>query len=358
MQQFFTEDAKDLWQKLKEEKPPVVLYGMNNIAEKVAAKLAENEVDISGVMVSDGFLKEKRFLGFPLETLSQIEARLQNFVILLCFGTDRPEVLARIREISRRHPLYAPDLPVTGEGFFDASYYRSHLEDFRQLSERLADDRSRLVLENTVKYKLSGDLSYLFRAETAEEDCWRLALPCQNLLDLGAYTGDTAALFERLQPDYTAVYAAEPEERNFRKLSEYAQGKERVRVFHCGIGDKCETLPFPKGSGRGSAAKKYLPTEFLSTDEFCEQNRVPRQSLLVKMDLEGWEEKAIRGAANLIRAHHPNLLIAAYHRRDDLWAIPRQVLALYPDYELYLRHSPCIPAWENNYIFVNKKTGR
>ncbi len=350
------EDCKDLWQKLKEEKPPVVLYGMNNIAEKVAAKLSENGVDISGIMVSEAFLKEKCFLGFPLETLAQIEARLKDFVILLCFGTDRPEVLAQIREISAKHPLYAPDLPVAGDGFFDEEYYQKHRPQFEALAERLADDQSRRVLKNTIRYKLSGDLSYLFAIETPEEECWKLALPCTDLLDLGAYTGDTAALFERLVPDYHTIFAAEPEERNFRKLADFAKDRLRIRTLRCGVGDRNESVLFPKGSGRGSGAKKYIPTDFFTVDELCRKENLPTDSLLVKMDLEGWEEKAIRGAAQLIRNHHPNLLIAAYHRLDDLWRIPAQVLSLYPDYLVYLRHSPCIPAWENNYVFVNKNT--
>ena len=46
------------------------------------------------------------------------------------------------------------------------------------------------------------------------------------------------------------------------------------------------------------------------------------------------------------------MLIAAYHRTDDLWAIPLQVLAIRPDYRVYLRRTRCLPAWEINYIFA------
>ena len=77
-------------------------------------------------------------------------------------------------------------------------------------------------------------------------------------------------------------------------------------------------------------------------------------SLLVKMDLEGNEAKAIEGGKNFIEKFHPNLLIAAYHRLDDLTEIPKQILTLHPGYKVYLRHSPCIPAWEFNYIFISE----
>ena len=70
------------------------------------------------------------------------------------------------------------------------------------------------------------------------------------------------------------------------------------------------------------------------------------------MDVEGAESAAIRGAEEAIKKYRPAMYVAAYHRTDDLWSIPLQVLALRPDYKVYLRRSRCLPAWEINYIFI------
>ena len=43
--------------------------------------------------------------------------------------------------------------------------------------------------------------------------------------------------------------------------------------------------------------------------------------------------------------------IAAYHKNKDLCAIPRQVLSIRGDYDVFLRHHPYVPAWETNYYF-------
>ena len=45
------------------------------------------------------------------------------------------------------------------------------------------------------------------------------------------------------------------------------------------------------------------------------------------------------------------MLVAAYHRTEDLFAIPHQILQICPDYKLYLRKDACLPAWGVNYIF-------
>ena len=57
-------------------------------------------------------------------------------------------------------------------------------------------------------------------------------------------------------------------------------------------------------------------------------------------------------AEETIRAQKPVMEIAAYHKNEDLFAIPLQILAICPDYKVYLRHHPYIPAWETNYYFT------
>jgi len=70
------------------------------------------------------------------------------------------------------------------------------------------------------------------------------------------------------------------------------------------------------------------------------------------MDVEGQEAATLRGAEQTIRRYRPKLLAAAYHRNEDLFAIPEQVLSYNPDYRLYMRHFPQLPAWDVNYYFV------
>lgn len=56
------------------------------------------------------------------------------------------------------------------------------------------------------------------------------------------------------------------------------------------------------------------------------------------MDIEGAENEAIEGAKKTIMRCHPVLAISVYHKADDLWKIPNQVLEIRNDYKIYLRH--------------------
>ena len=58
----------------------------------------------------------------------------------------------------------------------------------------------------------------------------------------------------------------------------------------------------------------------------------------IKMDLEGFEQRALKGAARLIRECRPRMAITAYHYSDDLLDLWRLFGELAPDYELRLRH--------------------
>jgi FkbM family methyltransferase len=58
----------------------------------------------------------------------------------------------------------------------------------------------------------------------------------------------------------------------------------------------------------------------------------------IKLDVEGAELEALRGAETTLREDRPRLAIAAYHHDDDLVALPAYLDELGVGYELYLDH--------------------
>lgn len=58
---------------------------------------------------------------------------------------------------------------------------------------------------------------------------------------------------------------------------------------------------------------------------------------ILKLDVEGMEMKALRGAKKFIRQYKPILVVCVYHRDADIAEIPRYVKSLVPEYRAYLR---------------------
>lgn len=337
-----------MWDYLKTSSKPIVLYGMGNAALRIIDELTRRDIKVSGIFASDGFVRGHEFAGHKVLTYSEAKEQFKDMIVLLCFGTHIPDVIDNIKRIAAEQELYAPDLPVVGEGLFTKQYAIKHKEDLEWLSNVLADDKSRDVLANLLAYRQSGVIDYLFKAETDDKDNFNLFgfTDEEIYLDLGAYTGDTALEFANMVSSYKRIYAVEPEERNFRKLFENTKELENIQLVNAAIGDVKGEILFTHGVGRGGALGKGKTRPVLqeSIDSILNGN----PASYIKMDLEGEEGRALLGGKDSIAKYKPKMLVACYHRIDDFWKLPKQILELNPNYKIYLRKSKGLPCWEVN----------
>ena len=341
---------KELWKYLKETEKPIVLYGMGNGADKIINVLENKGIPFQGVFASDGFVRNKEFHGHKIFSYNDLKEKFGDMIVLLCFGSQREEVIANVKRISEEQELFAPEVPVFGGGLFDEEYVRQNAEEFKWVYERLADEQSRKTFRNIINYKLSGKLDFLFDCEVSEDEPYNTFFNLSNnesFLDLGAYTGDTVKDFIDRTRNYESITAVEPDFKTFKKLIKNTEEYKNIECINKCISDTCKTGFFAMNSGRNSAVSENgKETEFISVDS------LKRSFSLIKMDVEGEEISAINGAMDTIIKQKPKMQIAAYHRTDDLLSIPKAVLSKRDDYKLYIRHFRSVPAWDTNYYFI------
>lgn len=114
MLDFITEKT-DCWDYLKSADLPVFIYGMGDGALKIMSVFERYGIPLAGFFASDEFVRGHTFQGHLVHTLSQIEALIDDFVIVLAFAAGHQSLYDRINEIAKRHILLAPDVPVAGE---------------------------------------------------------------------------------------------------------------------------------------------------------------------------------------------------------------------------------------------------
>lgn len=343
---------EDIWNYLKTTKKPIVLYGMGNGADKIISVCRQYDIKISGVFSSDSFVRKKIFHGMSVTDYKTAKEKFGNMVILLCFGTALQEVIGNIKRIAKENELYAPDVPVYGETLFCYEYYEKMKDEFKHIYDILADDISKKTFNGIISYKLTGDIQHLFNCETDESEPYQSFLKLGDneiYLDLGAYRGDTVLSFCDRVKQWKKIIAVEPDKKTYSKLITATEHLDNINIhnINAAVSDKCGKALFGMNGSRGlSNSGKLIQTDILTVDSL---NAFPT---FIKMDIEGAEAKAIKGAQKTISVCRPKMQIAAYHRSEDLIEIPKSVLSLRNDYKIYLRHNPCLPAWDVNYFFI------
>jgi len=360
----------DLWEYLAHTKKTVVMYGMGNGADKILGVCAQKGIAVQEFFASDGFVRGHEFHGKRVLSWSQIKEKYdtKDLIVLLSFGSSRPDVLDTIYRVAEEVELYAPDVPAFGDGLFDQAFFEAHRDKLERVWELLADEESRSVFENVIAYKLSGSVGFLRAAESDRARVMRELIAPTSLrvaADLGAYNGDTVReLLDAADGNLQTVYALEPDARNFKKLATYAADKQRAEVvpIHAGAWSKTTTLCFD-ASGNRNASFEANRSEALSTRAFkvSATNAVALDEVLggvevdyIKYDVEGAEREALIGSTQSIRRCLPTLLVSLYHRNEDLFDLPLLIRERFPAYtRFYLRRFPGVPAWDVN-LYVKK----
>ena len=362
--------TRDLWEYLKESQKTIVLYGMGNGADKILSVLAERGIPVGGVFASDGFARGNLFHGMPVRTWSDVKAEFgtENVIVLLSFGTSRPEVLENVLRIRQEAELYAPDVPAFGDTLFTRAFYEEHRDEFLVVRNLLSDEESRRIFDNILSYKLSGDIGYLLDAESDEDEIWQEIIHPETIraaADLGAYNGDTIRQLLEKGENIQTVWAMEPDGRNYKKLELYAQDEARARVIPVNAGAWHEeiTLFFDKSGNRNASFEKNRSQTLADRPlKVAEVKALPLDNVLgstrvdyIKYDVEGSEREALDGSVKTLAEYAPTLLVSLYHRSEDLFALPLHIQKIAPHYRgFYLRRMRGIPAWDIN-LYVTKE---
>ncbi len=348
----------DLWQYLSETDKKIVMYGMGNGADKILAVCEKFGIEVCDFFASDGFVRGHSFHGKRVLSFSEVVEKYgaENIIVLLSFASFLPEVIANFRRIAGICELYAPDVPVCGEQLFCMDFARENADKLRTAYELLSDGESKRIFENVIYYKLTGDIDFLFEAESDKDTVYRELLGAdaiENYADLGAYNGDTVRELCRYTKTLKRVTAFEPDRRSFRKLCEYADTVKTFEIekVNAAAWNEGAVLTFGDEGNRNSglfAKGKSIEVEARSLDSVLCGKSVD----YIKYDVEGCEKEAIEGSKGTILNYSPRLLVSVYHRSEDIFALPLQIHALKPEYKLYLRRYTYIPAWDLNLICV------
>lgn len=343
------DNLESVWHKLKNDNKPVVLYGMGDGADKVLRAFERFGITASAVMASDEFVRGQSFHDFTVKKLSDIEEEFGDFNIALCFASQLDDVMENIRSIAKKHTVLVPSVPVFGEVLFDDDFINQNFDKISKVYDLLADEQSKKVYENVLKFYYTGDITLLDEITTDKNEAFDNILKLgknEVYVDLGAYNGDTIDEFLHYSGgNYRKIIAFEPNSKNFSKLKAHCGDLENIDMWELGAYSYNTVLEFNNKAGRNSAiAESGTKTRVASVDSIL----CGMSATYIKADVEGADYETLLGMKSTLKNFKPKLNFSAYHRFEDIFRLALLIDQLNPEYKIYLRHHPYIPAWDTN----------
>jgi FkbM family methyltransferase len=210
---------------------------------------------------------------------------------------------------------------------------------WQNFATMLSDELSKKVLFDILRFRLTANHQYMHEYEIKVKDQYfEDFFACKNevFVDAGGYDGDTTEEFITRYQDYKKVYLYEPSPKNLLAAKQRLRDRRDVVIRAVGLSDSSGTLYFNPNAGSASAVTCGVG-ESISVVTL-DQELLNEPISFIKMDLEGWEINALRGAEQIIKKNKPKLAIAVYHAAKDFREIPQYLLQLHPGYHIYLRH--------------------
>ena len=343
----------------KERSGDIVLFGAGGLGRRVAAGLRASGVE--PLAFADNSAARQGILLDGIRVLSPEDAAREfgadAIFVVTIWGANSPHRFAQSRDqlaalgcavmvfpplcwkyAERLLPHYLQDLPHK---------VVEQKEEVRRAAGLWADEASRAEYVAQVRFRLNADFDGLAHPvqhpQYFPDDLYEW-LDDEWMVDGGAYDGDSIRMLTQLHGDrFAHVLALEPDPVNFAKLAASAAAlppRTRDKI-------SCRQLALASAAGAlylevtGTAASATSVTATTGT------MAVPAEPLdailagaaptLLKLDIEGAEPDALRGAKRTIEAHAPVIAVCVYHRQDHLWRIPLMLKEMRNDYAFFLR---------------------
>lgn len=300
-----------------------------------------NIAEINGFI--DDFSNIELHMGKPV---FKSDALSKDSLILVCSTVRTVTAVKNLKNKGFKNVLDYPSFFMHAKNtdlrlrIFDAftTEFEINKDNYLWIHDLLKDEKSKEIFSTLVEYRLTVDLNLMVDFSYIPNEQYFpdfLKLEKEIFADVGGFDGQTSLEFIKRCPDYNAVYFFEPSQSNLDLAKKNLVQHSNVHFFAKGLSNIFAELKFKSNDGSASTISE-LGDVTIEVDAL--DNLVTEKITFLKMDIEGAESLAIEGAKQHILNDHPKMAIAVYHKADDFWKIPQQILTIRDDYDLFLRH--------------------
>ena len=325
-------------EKLQRQQTPCGLfYCDNNMkadgAAETALKLKRSGINLRCVIVPQTSDNLSKTDDLPFVALNEFGSRNFDVEFILMQTATQFQTMY---EIFARQGLKTMLLKNVSVMSMLYDWIMNRLPDIYDAYSLLQDEESGCVFRGflSANYATANMADYVFASELQYLLPGFLPVPGDIAIDGGAYDGATARDFTELG---ATVYAFELDADNYTKCLPVAQ-KFGFTIEKYGLGERRGKVNFsPMGASSRIGEQGSAQGDIIDLDTYVAEHKLPRIDY-IKLDIEGAELSALKGAKQSIVKYKPKMAISLYHSPDDLHRIIPYLHSLRPDYEFVCRH--------------------
>lgn len=343
-------ENKNIIKEIRELGLPVFIWGNGSLGDLSYRALSENGVHVTGFVVDNEYIAEEG--NASVWTKHDLEEKFKSYVIIKAILSKMAVDDEKIKQYFKNCIKVCSVVDtegVVGIEKIDKKYYQKNKVRFDKVRDALVDQFSRDSMDAFIRAEIEENNSYIYPFVITpqyyfETDYWQFQSD-EILIDGGAFDGDSIRDFvERTDRQYEKIYACEPDAENIKALvkSMKMEKVSNVELITKGLYSRTDILQF---DSRGDMMSQIIDKNVeegnkLEVDSIDHILKGTRASI-IKMDIEGSEMDALKGAKETICNYHPLLFISAYHKRNDLFMIYEYIMSLYDKYRFFFRlHKP------------------
>ena len=233
-----------------------------------------------------------------------------------------------------------------------------------KMEAALYDDRSKKIYREVVRRRIIGATGEYNKLKTRidpqylYQDMYKNVSGNEIIVDCGGYIGDSVEKFVlAFGNKVKKIYSFECFEDNILKIKEMGQTLKKegwsgeLVVASYAVSDKTDKIIFndignpdsgylPDSRLTVQYNEKLAPIKTIEVETRTIDGFIPEDEkvTLIKMDIEGAEYDALKGAEKTIKKDKPRLAISIYHNPSDYWRIYELIHEFSSEYKFAVRH--------------------
>ena len=328
----------------------IILYGAGYCGAMFAELLQEKEINIECFFDRNPQKAGKKIMDIIVKEPCEMEMA-DEYTVVVCLlkkGETYKSIKESLEQLGYVNVIHVYDLREDKDLFKnqnliispDIEKVKLNAKKYEWLKTMLEDEESKETLQAILNYMLEGG-EFALQSHSLEEQYFAYdvyqKIENEVVIDCGAFKGDVMEIFLHKNPQFVKYVAIEPDFHYHGALEEKRNlcEKDKIEIIPLALSNQEEMLKMTNYANEDSVVKENGKIEVRATtlDSLAEKLPVT----ILKIDVEGYEQKVLEGAKIIIKKYLPVIAVATYHKEEDFYEICEKIHQLSKEYSFYLR---------------------